>query len=369
MGIPIHPPDVNKSLLKFVPENVASAQQHGDAPSAEAPAALGIRFGLAAIKNVGEAAMASVIEERTKNGVYKSLEDFCARLDGRAVNKKILESLIRSGAMDFTGRDRAEMFARIDTVLASAVSSHRDRAQGQASMFDDFLTPSAAPEEAVSGGAAASWQPWSNTEKLAFEKELLGFYVTGHPLNPYRSVLTGGKYTSVAELGALEDRANFMAAGALIEVTKKFTRNGGKPFAVIILEDLSGTMEAMVWNDVYTKCAAFLEPGKIVAVTARVDKRGEEVRVVINDAKTLKLPKAQPVAGAGPLRLHLELGTIGSKDLEELRDILGASPGEQAVELEFSHADGRRMVIEAGPSHRVRLTPELQAALGPRFRL
>jgi DNA polymerase-3 subunit alpha len=366
MGIPIHPPDVNKSQLKFVPEKVASAQRSGDAPAAEAPVALGIRFGLAAIKNVGEAAMGSVVEEREKNGAFKSLEDFCSRLDGRAVNKKILESLIRSGAMDFTGRDRAEMFARIDTVLASAVSSHRDRAQGQASMFDDFLTPSAAPEEA-SGGPATAWTPWSNSEKLGYEKELLGFYVTGHPLNPYRGVLTGGKYTPVAELGGLEDRANFMAAGALLEVAKKFTRNGGKPFAVIILEDLSGTMEAIVWNDVYTQCMALLEPGRIVAVNARVDKRGEEVRVVINEVKALKARPEAPVQ-TGPLRLRLDLGTLGFGDLEELRDILGTSPGEQPVELEFSRADGRRMVIEAGQSHRVRMTPELQARLGARFR-
>ncbi len=368
MGIPIHPPAVNKSQLKFVPEKVATAQQHGDAPAAEAPAALGIRFGLAAIKNVGEAAMASVVEEREKSGAFGSLEDFCARLDGRAVNRKILENLIRAGALDFTGRDRAEMFARIDTVLASAVSSHRDRASGQASMFDDFLTPSAAPE-AIGAGATANWVPWTNAEKLTHEKELLGFYVTGHPLNPYRSVLTGGKYTPVLDLNTLEDRQNFMAAGALIDVAKKFTRKDGKPFAVIILEDLSGTMEAMIWNDVYTKCAALLEPGKVVAVSARVDKRGEEVRVVINEVKPLRQPKPAPVPESGPLRLHLALNTLGSGDLEELRDILGASPGEQPVELEFAHADGRRMVIQAGPTHRVSVTPELQARLSLRFRL
>ena len=366
MGIPIHPPDVNKSQLKFVPEKVASAQVNGDAPAPDAAVALGIRFGLAAIKNVGEIAMCTVIGEREKSGPFKSMEDFCARLDGRAVNKKILESLIRSGAMDFTGRDRAEMFARIDTVLASAVSSHRDRAQGQASMFDDFLTPSAARETAPAGPSAA-WTPWTNAEKLAHEKELLGFYVTGHPLNPYRSVLTGGKYTRVADLGELPDRENFLAAGSLIGVEKKFSRKDGKPFAVILLEDLSGTMEAMVWNDTYTKCAAFLEAGKIVAVGARVDKRGEEVRVVVNEVKVLKLPKPVPLEDAGPLRLHLALDALGSKDLEELRDILGASPGERPVELEFSHSDGRRMVIQAGPAHRVHFTPELRARLGQRF--
>jgi DNA polymerase-3 subunit alpha len=349
MGIPILPPDVNRSQLKFAPEPIPEGTT-------------GIRFGLAAIKNVGEAAMETVIADRTANGQFAALEDFCARLDGRAVNKKILESLIRAGAMDFTQRDRAEMFARLDGVLAGATRSHRDRASGQAALFDEFL---AAPTAAESPQMAVAFTPWTNAEKLAFEKELLGFYVTGHPLNPYRQVLTSGKYTPLAELSRLEDREDFKAAGSLVEVAKKFTKKDGKPFAVVTIEDLSGSAEAMVWNDAFVKCAKFLEPGRIVALAGRVDKRGEELRIIINEVTALKLPKSS--GASTPLRLRFDLETMNAAELDEVRGWLTASPGEQPVEIEFRRADGLRLVILAGPAFRVSMTPELASRLAPRL--
>ena len=381
MSIPICPPDVNHSQLKFAPEDTAVAAkldraaagaatrpdggegncQEGDC---EKGACSGIRFGLAAIKNVGEAAMASAIEERTAHGPFTSLEDFCNRLDSRVVNKKILESLIRCGAFDFTGRDRAEIFAGIDTVMSSAASAHRDRVSGQASMFDDFLSPppKAAAQKVSSQG---TWTPWTSAEKLAFEKELLGFYVTGHPLNPYRSVLNNGKYTPLAQLGTLEDRSDFRAAGSLTEVSKKFTKKDGKPFAIIRLEDLSGNVEAMVWNDVFSKCQKLLEVGQIVSIAGRVDLRNEELRVVINEVNPLRMPKQH--ATVEPVRLRFDMDDVRPDELGELRDILAASPGECPVELEFRRADGRRLLIEAGPAHRVALTPRLEAQLAGRL--
>ena len=130
LGVTILPPDINLSDLKFVPETREDKR--------------GIRYGLAAIKNIGEGAMQSAIVEREKNGPFKSLEDYCSRLDSKAVNRKILENLIRAGAFDFTGRDRAELFARIDQSLATGASAHRDRRSGQVSLFGDLdLVPAA----------------------------------------------------------------------------------------------------------------------------------------------------------------------------------------------------------------------------------
>ena len=383
MSIPICPPDVNHSQLKFAPEDTAVAAKLDQAAAGartrpdnggegncqtgdcEQGSCAGIRFGLAAIKNVGEAAMASAVEERTKHGPFLSMEDFCHRLDSRAVNKKILESLVRCGAFDFTGRDRAELFVGIDTVMSSAASAHRDRAQGQASMFDDFAAP--APKTAAQKSQAQqSWTPWTNSEKLAFEKELLGFYVTGHPLNPYRSVLIGGRYTQITQLGTLEDRAEFRAAGSLTEVTKKFAKKDGKPFAIIRLEDLSGSIEAMVWNDLFTRSAKLLEVGQIIALAGTIDLRGEEMRVKINEVTPLRLPK--PVAAAfGPVRLRFDMDNLRPDELGELRDILAASPGESPVELEFRRADGQCLLMQAGPTHRINLTPELQQRLKSRL--
>ncbi len=372
MRIPIYPPDVNKSQLKFVPEAIAEAESECDATAPVvseegAPASPGvgslpaIRFGLAAIKNVGGGAMAGVIEDRGKQGCFVSVEDFCSRLDGRVVNKKILESLVRCGAMDFTGRDRAEMFSQIDTVMASALSAHRDRASGQFSMFDDLAAPSAAPVQR----AFTSWVPWTLSEKLASEKELLGFYVTGHPLNPIRHILNSGKYTPINELSTLDDRANFFAAGSLTDVSRKYTKKDGKPFAIVILEDLSGHMEAMVWNDVFNKCSKLLEPGQLVVINGRVDHRGEEMRIVVNEVTPLRIPKTH--ANGQPIRVRFQMETLRSDDLGQLREILAASPGDCPVELEFERADGRRLVMQAGPSHRVKRTPELEARLADRL--
>ncbi len=368
MGIPIYPPDVNLSHLKFMPEALA---EHVGAPvepsmSDEAAERSAIRFGLAAIKNVGELAMASVVDERNARGSYASMQDFCARLDSRAVNKKILENLVRCGAMDFTKQDRAEMFAEIDTVMASALSAHRDRASGQASMFDDFAAaPAKAASQKVRAGQSA-WTPWSGAEKLAFEKELLGFYVTGHPLNPYKSVLNGGKYTPVVNLNTLDDRGNFHVAGSLASVEKKYTKKEGKPFAIIVLEDLSGSIEAMVWNDVYNKCVKLLEPGQMVALSGTVRHRNEELQVVINEVAPLRLPRL-PEPARGPLRLRFEMESVRSDELGELREILAASPGDCPVELEFRRADGHRLLIQVGTSHHVRRTPELEARLAARL--
>ncbi len=379
MSIPICPPDVNHSHLKFAPEDTAVAakldqkigRDGGPSPSEDANCqtgdcdggtCAGIRFGLAAIKNVGEAAMASAIEERKASGPFASLEDFCHRLDSRVVNKKILESLIRCGAFDFTGHDRAEIFAEIDTIMASAASAHRDRAQGQVSMFDDFAAP-AAKTAAQKSQSQQNWTPWTNAEKLAFEKELLGFYVTGHPLNPYRSILLGGRYVQIAQLGTLEDRTDIRAAGSITEVSKKFGKKDGTPFAIIRLEDLSGSIEAMIWGDLYTKSIKLMEVGQIVAIQARIDLRGEELRIKVNEVTPLRLPKPT----VGPVRLRFEMESLRPDELGELRDLLAASPGDCPVEFEFYRADGHRLLMQAGPTHRVNLTPELQARLGSRL--
>ena len=134
MGIAILPPDVNRSALKFAPEVAEFA------PNAAAEKEA-IRFGLAGVKNVGEAAMQAAIEEREKGGAFKSLEDFCSRLDPRRINKKVLESLVKCGAFDFTGIDRAGLFESIDSALSTAASSHRDKEAGQVSLFDATHSP------------------------------------------------------------------------------------------------------------------------------------------------------------------------------------------------------------------------------------
>src|SRR5436189_5606803 len=146
----------------------------------------------------------------------------------------MLESLIKAGAFDFTGRDRAELFVSIDDALASSAAMHRDRVAGQVSLFDEQTHAATASRRKVI-------RSWSEHEKLSYEKELLGFYVSGHPPDAYLGLLAERNYQTIDSLGEMADRATFKVAGALVQIDRKFTRREGKPFAVVWIEDLTGT--------------------------------------------------------------------------------------------------------------------------------
>src|SRR5213596_1621799 len=235
MGIAILPPDVNKSGLKFTPEMWERPHRSENRDTETAPTLNAIRYGLAAIKHVGESAMEAVIRERERGGDFTSLQDFCSRLDSRIANRKMLESLIKGGAFDFLGRDRAELFARIEEALTASAAAQRDRVAGQVSLFDEATAPTTSRTRSIT--------PWSEHEKLSYEKELLGFYVSGHPLDAYAELFATRNYQTVTSLSELSDRALFKVAGAIVQIERKFTRKEGKPFAVIWVEDLTGTLE------------------------------------------------------------------------------------------------------------------------------
>ena len=369
MGVPILPPDVNRSGLKFTPE-MWEGPQRPEARGTEAALTLNaIRYGLAAVKNVGEGAMEAAIREREARGPFTTLEDFCRRLDARVANRKMLESLVKAGAFDFLGRERAELFACIEDSLAAASSAHRDRASGQVSLFDDLPPPAS---RSVSGKIVA----WSEQEKMAFEKELLGFYVTGHPLDAYATQLSNGKFQTIGSLGELADRAQFRIAGAITQVDRKFTKKEGKPFAVVFLEDLTATLEVVIWNEVYVKTSDSLAAGRVIEIQGTLDKRDETVRATAQKVKVLS-PDAQngstemttrtPAATEiirGPIVLRIPAGTSATQ-LRDVRDLLASSPGTREVLLRFEQ-EGRPIVeVAAGKDCSIELTPELAARLQP----
>ncbi|MES2572313.1 MAG: OB-fold nucleic acid binding domain-containing protein, partial [Verrucomicrobiota bacterium] len=316
-----------------------------------------IRFGLAAIKNVGEAAMAGAIEEREKSGPFKSLEDFCARVDTKKTSKKSLECLVKCGAFDWTGEERSQLFSEIDASMGAAASAHKDRAAGQVSLFDSFFE--SAPKPAKKSAAAVP--AWSTAEKLAFEKELLGFYVTGHPLDEYRQLLEGGKFVPITKLAEQEDKSTVTIGGALASVEKKFTKKDGKPFAIVVLEDLSGGMEVMIWGEAFGKYSQYLEPGNVVAITGRLDKREEPPRLVANEVKPLKKPEPREK----PIVLDFQCGKSTEADLVAVRDILAQSPGKRRVELRFTGGNGRQLRMLPSDAFRVTWNSETEGKLAP----
>lgn len=321
MGIKILAPDVNRSSLKFAPEELSP----DIAPKADGTPYHGaIRYGLAAIKNVGEAAMEAAIADRTANGPFASMEDFCSRVDSKKMNKKGLECLVRCGAFDFTGAERNQLVSEIDAAMASAASSHRDRAAGQHSLFDMF---EAAPKPVKKVGSTV--QPLTQSEKLTFEKELLGFYVTGHPLDEYRTALE--RYIPIAKLSEQEDKATVTIAGALVSVEKRFTKKDSKPFAIVVLEDLTDQIEIMTWSDTYLKSADKLVQGGVVEITGRLDLREEGPRLSANEVKAVKKPELKEK----PLVLMLDRRSVTEQDLIAIREVIWQNPGRRKVELCF----------------------------------
>ena len=348
MGIEILPPDLNKSQLRFAPEETA-----GGTPA--------IRYGLAAIKNVGEAAMALAIAEREKAGGFESMDKFAIRLDTKVVNKKILENLVKAGALDWTKETRAGMFARIEQVIAAANSIQKDEKSGQGGLFgDDEL----APEPAVAG---AEVEEWSKDERLEHEKELLGFYVTGHPLDKYRGVVDSDRFNPLGlidDLDLRDKRARFLFAGMIRSVEHRTTK-AGKPFGILTIEDFTGSCELMCWSESYlpARDAGILEPGKVISLKGmvQVDDRTETRRITGSGLKELN-PR-NGINGKGPLELSLWMARHGLKELEEIHAILTAHPGSTPVVLHVKSGNGRRATIECGEKFRVTRSPELERAL------
>ena len=331
LGISILAPDVNRSHLKFVPETHAEQR--------------GIRYGLAAIKNIGEAAMESAIIERQKNGPFKSVEDYCSRLDSKSVNRKILENLIRAGAFDFTGKDRAELFEGIDQALSAGASAHRDRRSGQVSLFGE-LEMAATPK---ANGDKVHFTPWSIAEKLGHERDLLGFYVTGHPLDAYRESIEGGGYTKISDLAEQEDKGTAKIAGSISVFDKKLTRKEGKPFAILTVEDFTGSVEVMVWGEVYAKAAKQIDKGRIVAITGKLDKREENIRIVANEIGPLNSRKSTRA-----LTIDISMEKVDEGRLIAIRDLVCQFPGAQPLYLRFHSLDGHEVRLKADPGYSVR---------------
>ena len=361
MKIKILPPDVNRSGLLFLPECVNGRKA--------------IRYGLAAVKNVGEGPMTLALAEREKGGPFATLEDFASRLDSRSCNKRVLESLVRAGAFDFTGEERASLFQRVDGVIAAASSAHKDREAGQGSLFDmmDLAGPSS--PAGLGGEDAEAVEPWPQEQKLADEKELLGFYVSGHPLEPWREVVESDKFARLGQIDDLEEsrrgkegrgwegpRYSF---GVIVQdVEQRFSKTSGNPFAIVKLEDFTGQIEVMIIGKTYERVQAggLLQKGAVVEVAARIehDDRTDARRLAVQDVKALAKPKAprkdaaeKPARGKKAavsaalelVELHVSAQST-AEELRALRELLGQHPGPTPVELVFHH---RR--------HEVRLRP------------
>ncbi len=259
MGIKILPPDINSSAATFGIEDGA------------------IRFGLAAVRNVGENAIVSMERVRAEGGKFRSLVDFCARVDMRAVNKRALESLIKCGAFDSIGTERNQLLASLDAAMQDAARRQRDVLSGQGGLFGEETM-----DEVQQIAVSADVPPSTARERLTWEKEATGFYISGHPLDDYGDTLSA--LLSIGEIpNTVRKDRQLVRIGGILTSTKRFTTKKGDTMLFAELEDFSGKIEVTVFPRVFYAHVSALEPDVIIVVEGRVDTTGEEPKLLAEE--------------------------------------------------------------------------------------
>jgi DNA polymerase-3 subunit alpha len=280
MGVPVLPPDVNESFAEFVVvENVpmstetkfgrANAGNNGVAQKA-------IRYGLGAIKNVGLGAIESLVKTRQQKGKFTSLFDFCSRVDLRLVNKKVLESLIQSGAMNSLSPagNRHQLLQAIDLAAAYAQRVNDQHAHGQVSIFDQ------GGAEMIAEPMLPKFQDWPDAERLNREKEFLGLYLSGHPLQRFREEVKLFSSTALQDLEGMPDGAQVMVCGLITNIKTIVDRKGSN-MAFLTLEDFAGSTETIVFSDTYAAHRELLQPEAVVVLIARSTREDEPTKILV----------------------------------------------------------------------------------------
>lgn len=363
-GISVLGPDVNESFVMFAPAPKSvggpSIPTGGTDAVGQGEATLPIRFGMAAIKGVGEVAVEHLLAARKEGGRFTSLRDLCERMDTRAVSRKVLEALIKAGACDSLGSNRATLWSQIDACLGRASSLASDKAKGQASFFDAFETT---PPKALADAATdhvVRLPEWPVAEKLAHEKELLGMYVSGHPLEPYTQLLERYAITNIEGLAALPNRSQTRLGGLVTAVQAGVSKKSGKPYAMVTLEDLTGTVQLLAMNESYDKFRELLVPGQAVLVTGEVST-GED-RPKLFPSEILRLDEA-PKKFTKQVFLRLRSDQMDRAKLEQLRLLAEAHPGRVPVFLQLGLPGGEQAYVEPSDQYFVTPSTELEAAV------
>jgi DNA polymerase-3 subunit alpha len=341
--IDVLPPDINESDKDFT---VVDGR---------------IRFGLAAVKNVGESALDSIIEERRKDGPFPTLEEFCCRVDLRRVNRRVVESLIKAGAFDSLHVRRSQLMAIIDQALEHGQAAQRDRLSGQISLFT-VVHDSAAPTYAAI--QIPDIPEWREKEKLAFEKETVGFYITGHPLFDFKEEIDSMATVHLTDFAELQD-GQPVRVGGLINTFKETKSKRGERMGFITLEDIVGSAEIVVFPDVFSQCSHLIDSSEPVIVQGVVKKDERGGKIIAEAIDSLAAARRKYTER---VRIRLRANRVNRAKLEGLKKILFSLHGSCPVLLTL-HFDGqgevdiqttRDMTIEPGR----RLTTEVNGFLG-----
>jgi DNA polymerase III subunit alpha len=334
MEIEILPPGVNEGGVRF------------------APVGGKIMFGMAGVKGVGEAAVEAIVRERGRGGPFRGLMDFCCRVDGQSMNKKALENLVRCGAFDFGGLPRWRLFAGIEFAMKRAAAVQRDRAAGQRSLFD---LGGGADEAPLSDAELPSAEPWPESQDLSAEKELLGFYISGHPLAALAGELKRYSLTPFAKLTELAPGTPVRLGGLVTRFVKRFTKEKQEPMGTFALEHLEGTIECVAFTQAFRDYGVHLRDEAAVLVCAEL-RREDQPRLFVNEI--------YPLADAHryfaeKLSVHVSSAMAEEGRLREVKQILRRHPGETPVFIVIEYPTGEKVFVSADHQHKVAATDRL----------
>ncbi len=342
MGIKILPPHVNNSMANFSVEDKA------------------IRFGLAAVKNIGEGAIETMVAVRKRDGVFKSFYDFCKRVDLHTVNKRVVESLVKCGALDGLGQTRMEMFDTLENEMQKAQSLQQDVLSGQANFLE--IMPVEDPAAALAKG---HHKEWHENQMLEHEREVLGFYMTGHPLARFAEELASYTTTNLQDVVNLEEKP-VRVGGIIKKVKMLFTKKNDK-MAVFELEDLKGEIPVVVFSDRYNNpdVNAMIRVDQTVIVCGQLDKRRAEPQIIMD--RIIPLDQARERLTQS---VHIHIKTVGLEQdfLDKLKVLLAKFPGICPVQLHLTTPHQGEVVVSAGAGLKVAasllLRQEVETLLG-----
>ncbi len=348
MGIKVLPPDVNESQSDF------------------APVGTDIRFGLSAIRNVGTNVVDSIIRTRTSRGRFADFNDFIAKVEMTVCNKRVVESLIKAGAFDGFGDTRRGLLVIHEQAIDAAVDTKRAEAVGQFDLFAGMDPEQAEP--APGSRLVAPPTEWDKKTLLAYEREMLGLYVSDHPLSGLEHVLASMSEMPLSALAAEErsDGQMVTVAGLVTGIQRKVTKAKGEPWAIITLEDLAGSVEVMCFPQLYASAGLQLAEDVVIIVRGRLEK-GDEGAPRLR-GMDITVPNMADASSSGPVALHLDVARCTPPVVSRLREVLATHPGTVAVHL---HLRNGATTTVLSIDERLRVTPtpslygDLKALLGP----
>ncbi len=374
MGITVLGPDANESRMSFTPvvsggvkgEKLKSeVEANGIEPSTAAPAstsnsklqdagatAARIRFGLAGIKGVGEAAAQKIIDERRANGPFKDFRDFVNRVDSRAVNRRVLECLVKAGAFDFTEEPRGSIFQRLDELISDAAARQRDLSLGQESFFD--MLQAATPPAPKRRENVDTTKAFTQAEMLQFEKELLGFYISGHPLDAFAGLAEAAGTATAEELPTLPDRTDFRICGVASGITKRLSKRDNQPWAFFNLATRTGTLQVQCYSDAYAEYGPALENERVVMLVGTVLNRDGDVRYSVREIHGLE--RALPGL-VRKITWIVRPGAEADEFMGALREAIDANPGGTTMDIGFLGDDDFVAIAELSGALRCQIDP------------